>query len=390
MKTINLRKTLSRTGAILTAMAVASTALFAVTTTSPSQASAAVSFNGTRNCDGNAVMYCGAMSTSEVTSKFNASATIRDIYSYFGINGQSIASMPADAVAGQVTKSGDVVVNGQVVATNALTAGRSYIAGSARAKVGDTVFYTRHPSVSFLNNSLSAFVVMKNGVFQFAVISSCGNPVSGSATQQQQKPKPQPTSLTCANLTVDKVDNSQYDYTVTAGGQNYSNVSYTVRFGDGSEYDGTSNAVSHTYAKADNYQITAYVHGDLATGQHQIVTSANCASSVTVQPPQQEYCKPGVPVGSPECQPTIQKECKPGVPVGSPECQPIKQMCTIPGKENLPVNSPKCVAVTTTTKPAPPKQLVDTGPGSVLGIFAATGIAGTIVSRLYLRRRYQA
>lgn len=364
MKSINFRKAASRVSAVLTALAVAGTALFAVTTANPGQSSA-LSFNDTRDCDGNAVMYCGAMSTNEVQTKFEASQTIRDIYSYFNIGSAQINALGTTAVAGQVTKSGDVIVNGQVVATNAITAGRSYIAGSTKQQVGDTVFYTRAPSVSFLNNSLDAYVVMQNGQFQFAILPSCGNPVSGHASQQQQKPQP---SLVCNNLQATKESDTKYNFVVNASGQNVTNVSYTVNFGDGASYTGASNSVSHAYAEAaqaNNLTATASVSSD----QIQNVTSPGCAASIPI-PQQIQYCKPGVPVGS-------------------PECQPEQQMCTIPGKTNYPVGSAECV-VTTTTVQQPPTQLVQTGPSDIIGIFAATSAAAAIGTRLFLRRRYQA
>lgn len=365
MKSFKLRKTLARVSAVATALAVASTALLAVTFSSPGNASA-LSFGGPFDCDGNAVIYCGAPSTSSLQNSFNSSQTIRDIYSYFNIGSTQINNDLNGAVAGQVTKSGDVVVNGQVVATNAITAGRSYIAGSTKAQVGDTIFYTRSPSVSFLNDQLSAYVVMNNGVFQFAVLSSCGNPVSAHATQQQQKPQP---SLVCNTLQATKESDTEYKFVVNATGQNVTNVSYTVNFGDGStNYTGASNSVSHTYAEAsqaNNFTATASVSSD----QIQNVTSPGCAASVTI-PQQIQYCKPGVPVGS-------------------SECQTEQQMCTVPGKTNYPVGSAECVTTTTTVQ-QPPTQLVQTGPSDIIGIFAVTSAVAAIGSRLFLKRRHQA
>lgn len=148
------------------------------------------------DCDANAVIYCGATSISSLQTKYNQSvsnatvkysaASIHNIYSYskFGISSTDVADLshePAGTkvVVGSVTKSGDVFVPGNSipVATGAISAGRQNIAGSTQVTNNGTTFYVRPTSVSFVSNSLSAFVVMKNGVFQFAIIESCGNPV---------------------------------------------------------------------------------------------------------------------------------------------------------------------------------------------------------------------
>lgn len=150
----------------------------------------------TQNCDANAVIWCGATSVSTLQNRYwhgdghNSAASIEHIYAWFGITGSAVNGMSSDAVNGTVTKSGQVLVGNQVVATNALTGGRQNISGSTQESWGGTTFWVRKPSVSFLDNSLSAFVVMKNGQFQFAVIKSCGNAVKATAVK---KPTPSPT-----------------------------------------------------------------------------------------------------------------------------------------------------------------------------------------------------
>ena len=99
--------------------------------------------------------------------------------------------MSKTAEVGSVTKSGEVILDGKVVATKAVTAGRLNISGSTKHTNNGTVYYTRPPSVSFLNNSLSAYVVMDNGKFKYAVLISCGNPVVG--TPKVVTPTPTPT-----------------------------------------------------------------------------------------------------------------------------------------------------------------------------------------------------
>lgn len=159
-----------------------------------------ISFNTPRDCNSNAVMYCGATSLSQLQSQYyhgvagysgngGKAYSIQDIYHAFGISPNDISNMSNNAVAGYVTKSGNVyLANGKLVATDVMTAGRTDFPGSTKVKYGATTFYERPPRVSFESNSISAYVVMVNGTFRFAILSSCGNPVTGHAI-----PKPTPT-----------------------------------------------------------------------------------------------------------------------------------------------------------------------------------------------------
>ncbi len=157
----------------------------------------------TYNCDANAVVWCGASSTSALNTKYdkgdghNSATSIHNIYNWFGISSSDVDSMSKDAVSGTVTKTGDVIVSGKTVATNALTAGRQNISGSTKVTANGTTFYTRKPSVSFLDSSLPAMVVMKDGVFQYAILNSCGNPVKAT-------PKTPPKPPTTPNYTITK------------------------------------------------------------------------------------------------------------------------------------------------------------------------------------------
>jgi uncharacterized repeat protein (TIGR01451 family) len=139
------------------------------------------------NCDDNAVIYCGVTSGASIVSNYdhgnsvNSASSIQNIYSYFNISSSDVNAMGGYGVNGYVTSSGNVYYGNKLVATNAVTAGREYIAGgSTYHDVNGTIFYTRTPSVSFLDSALSAFVVLNSkGQFEYAILVSCGNPVTG-------------------------------------------------------------------------------------------------------------------------------------------------------------------------------------------------------------------
>jgi LPXTG-motif cell wall-anchored protein len=153
-----------------------------------SHALAAVEFTTSRECNSNAVLYCGALNTSDVEKKYS-NAGVAEIYDYFGISKADVLALKTTAVAGRVYKNGEVTVNGKVVATNAVTAGRNDKTGSTKVTHKGVTFYKRAPSVSFKVDYISSFVVLKDGQFDFAIIASCGNPVFA-------KPIPTPTPTT--------------------------------------------------------------------------------------------------------------------------------------------------------------------------------------------------
>jgi hypothetical protein len=157
-----------------------------LTTLLPSSAVFAQTASASQDCSTNSVIHCGVTSVNDFQKAYKNNPSVKDIYSEMGINGKEVSHMDGNTLNGAVTNDNKVVVNGRVVADDALTVGRQDMSNtngssSARTKNG-TTFYVRHPDVSFAQDSLPAFVVMKNGHFNFAVIASCGNPVIANST----------------------------------------------------------------------------------------------------------------------------------------------------------------------------------------------------------------
>lgn len=140
----------------------------------------ALTLSSPRDCDTNAVISCGALTTAELKKGYGK-AGVKAIYDYFGITASDIKDVDEYVVAGKVYKNGDVMVGDKLVATNAITAGRHNIQGSTKVSSGGVTFYTRATSVSFRINSISAFVLMKKGQFASAILAACGNPVKATA-----------------------------------------------------------------------------------------------------------------------------------------------------------------------------------------------------------------
>lgn len=160
----------------------------------PYQAAYALEIGGPRDCDNNAIIRCGAHSTIELKQAYRASTYAQKVYSHFGISPSDMQKIGSTSVVGKVTQRGNVYIEGQSkpVATNAMTAGRQDIPGSAPVTTDGITYYKRAPSVSFQQPSLPAFVMMKNGEFQFAVIASCANPVSATPVIKRASTAPIP------------------------------------------------------------------------------------------------------------------------------------------------------------------------------------------------------
>lgn len=169
----------------------------------PMSQAAALSIGGPSDCDANAIVHCGVHSTAAIQSAYNSDPYVQSVYHAFGITHNEIGAIDSTAVAGRVTRSGEVFVDGQssAVATGAVTGGRQDIAGSTRVVQNGHVFYRRAPSVSFQQASVPAFVSMANGRFQYAIIASCGNAVSASPVSSPAPapaPAPAPTPAPAA------------------------------------------------------------------------------------------------------------------------------------------------------------------------------------------------
>jgi hypothetical protein len=372
-----------------------------------------VSINSARNCDANAVIYCGAGTVDELIGKYrggdgrNTATSIHNIYSYFGISSAAINGMNSPSVnveAGSVTSSGDVYgSNNQLVATNALTGGREYRAGSKQVSSGGTSFYTRPPRVSFVSSQLSAFVVMKNGQFVFAILASCGNPVIATPVKHASTPTPKLTQTTapttstatlppamtttvpncsgnnnasnsiasqgncstnttvvetqiqssspppfaqCTSLQtqVSNTDslsiNSTANYQIGNGAQLESAV---FNFGDGTTSPAsTQTSQNHTYAQPGSYPVTATL---TFSADNQVIGSSICQTTVTVSLP---------PTPSTTATTTSASTTPPTTPI---------------------------------TSAAPATSLVNTGPGDIIGLFAASSTIGSIAYLWIMKRR---
>lgn len=148
--------------------------------------------SGSRDCDDNAVIYCGTLSTTELKNKlddgtgkqYQSSAELKSLFAHYGIQESQFGKL----VDGYVTKDNKVYVDGKVVKNDVYSIGRHYIPGSTKLEFVKYPLYQRHPSVSFVSNTIGAFVYLNyDNSMAYAVLKSCGNIVPGVGIRTEVK-----------------------------------------------------------------------------------------------------------------------------------------------------------------------------------------------------------
>lgn len=252
------------------------------------------------DCSSNAVIKCGVDSITRLRTAYaQNTGNTKAIFSYFGIS-SSMVNQGKYGI-GSATKDGKIVVNGKVVATNGVSAGRNPSNGATKINLSGTTFYTR-PIGSLFVTPTEPVIVFYNadGSVSHAVMNSCGNPIKATPVEQP-KPTPAP-SYACDSLTPTKISRTEYQFDTkasAAGGAKV--VSYTYNFGDGTAPVADPATTKHTYAKPGTYKVSVVV--TVNTGQN-ITKTVSCETTVTV----------------------------------------AQEMCPIEGKTQYPKDSDKCIA----------------------------------------------
>lgn len=236
-----------------------------------------------RDCDNNSIVYCGVLTQAELIKKFDENKNdVQKIYAHYGITRDDITGKTSQVKMGKIYKDGRIVVDGKVVATGAHSVGRQNTGGSKDTKVtiNGKTYYQRKDTSGFQSDYIDAFVLMRNGEFYRAIMTSCGNPTIATA----KKPEPKPT-YACDSLTAKKISREEYQFTAKANAANGATITgYTYDFGDGSKQNSTNTTISHKYAKAGTYtaKLTVSVKVD---GKTKTTTSTSCEVKVTVDNP---------------------------------------------------------------------------------------------------------
>lgn len=244
-----------------------------------------------QDCDSNAIIYCGETTPSsfinqvKVNDSKNGHHDLQAVYAYYGLEPASYDKFVSYARQGTSYKDGRIVVDGQVVATNATSIGRNAAAqhaGYFTQNISGTNYYGNTNQQAFNSDSIPVMVMFDaKGVMQFAVLTSCGNPTTG------KKITP---NYACNLLNKAPVSGkaNTYSFTTSAtAGNNASIAKLVYEFGDGTTATTTnpSTPVTHTYTKGGTYTAKVTVYVKLPGAQQTTVTSGGCQTTITVTIP---------------------------------------------------------------------------------------------------------
>lgn len=343
-------------------------------------------------CDNVNVIYCGvgdvasfkAIYASNESGHSNSPSLKKDytdlhiIYTAQGITASDVASMnTSNSVPGTLYKDGHITVSGATVATNAKISARFSVPGAIH--ISGTNAYIRSVTSSFANPSQTVFVRMTNGIMQYAIVKDCGNGVTATPVKPAPTPlptpipKPQPTPIiyTCDLLSITSQSNrmvriSAFKYTVS-GGPIYKDA--VIDWGDNTAQQTVGAAIgqTHRYAKNGGYTIAvapqfAYNGSIITSVTNSCRASVNFTTTVTSTP-------------TPTPPPTTVIVTNANVNTNNND--------TSSNSSSVGSDTPDTSNTTNSTDVA---SLVNTGPGAVVGLFAATtALAATI--HLFVRRK---
>lgn len=381
------------------------------------------------------VIYCGlsGSTVSELEASFqgyynsghdtNGNTDLKAAYNDVGFNTSMFTS--GHWVVGTSLNNGTIVVDGVVVGTGVQIASRCYLPNmgncqppSKYAHLEGNV-YTRDATWFFDKGATSkpALVHINDatGGADFGLWIQCGNALKITS-------KPQPKVLTCVDLTATKTDEQDktvaYAFTATASRQYTKITHYNFDFGDTATQqvdvnDATTAAASHTYNKtAAEQDLTAKVTVSDATTT---VGSTACQVSIIVQPlpkPKSLACVDltATPdstkttysfAATADAQNTTIENYTFDFGDGSTRLtqtgnstshtynqttadQTLTAQVWVTGPLGT-FTSNSCMAKVVI--PAKPTQLVNTGPGQVLGLFGATTTIGGLFHYFVTRRK---
>lgn len=249
-----------------------------------------------RDCDTNSIDYkphnggCGALTPAEFIAdvKKNDPSDLKAIYADPRIGGLSgeddYNRFVKEARPGVIKRNGDVVVDGQVVMTDAWTMGRHSNANPGRKTfvVNGVTYYHSHPSISFASHRQELDVMVlfdKDGTVEFTVMESCGNPIT---TGNKVK-----SGGACEALKKQQVSGKENTYTFTTDVSKYglASIAKVEYYIDGklwrTETNPSKPTPEYTFTKTATVTAKAYLN---VPGKKQIVVEGiKCKTEIKVK-----------------------------------------------------------------------------------------------------------
>lgn len=263
------------------------------------------------DCTNNSIIKCGAFTnvhdtTSDVNllrARYDKSTEVQRLYAHFGVTKTNMHVQKGHKNlghlwTGEVTRSGNVILDGKVVATNAQSVGRWQDNGTGYKGTPFTVaghtYYKSSTQHRFGFSSESAYILLDdNGQFVGAIIKGCGNIIPATPV------KPQKPVYTCDSLKAvgvkDVANNTlKFNYVTAATAKNGAKITgYSYNFGDGTTANAGSKT-SHTYKKSGTYTTTVTVHFTVKENQFAATRSVSDSCKTTVKPHKNVVAPPQV------------------------------------------------------------------------------------------------
>jgi len=234
------------------------------------------------NCTNNDIIKCGASTPADFVAKANANTTgdLPTIYADYGLVNNEYGRFASTAKMGTAYRDGRIVVDGQTVATDTSSIGRTKFSYSTNKVIGGKTYY-ESKTTQVQKSDIPVMVMFDNkGVMEFAVLTACANPING---------KPVTPVYSCDMLNKQAVQGKLNTYrfsTNATATQNATVAKVVYEFGDGTVVEKTnpSEVVEHTYTSAGTKtaKVTVYVN---VPGSQVTATSAACATQIEVKIP---------------------------------------------------------------------------------------------------------
>jgi len=221
--------------------------------------------------------YIGSLKDIYGTDNDNGHRDLQAIFAWAGLSSSDVYNMNTDNTKlGTLYRDGTVKVNGETVATDAWVTAR-FDGGDGFVKVKDGV-WARKTTTSFANASVQVLVHYNGNVVDSVVMINCGNAVKVTPV----KPKPVlkcellKGAATSTTLT--------YTFTATASASNTKIVKYVFDFGDSTTTpvvtSATTASTTHKFAAySKSYTVKVTVYGTDGSN-----TNSNCAVTITTPP----------------------------------------------------------------------------------------------------------
>lgn len=235
------------------------------------------------------IIDCGVVSTDQLLERYDANddrrgnKDVQAIFNNYGVTRSDITNESQIKHGWLNHVTGEISVNGTVVATNAQSLYRVNVPDKTLrpVSIAGKTYYIGAVAGQYSKGADVYVFVNRDGTFRTAIQASCGNPIPATPKTPPKPPTPKPV-YSCDSLTARKIERNKFEFTSSATATNGAEiVSYNYDFGDGTKLSSTDK-ISHTYAKAGTYNITMTVNIKV-DGRIIAVPGDNCNETVTVE-----------------------------------------------------------------------------------------------------------